>query len=112
MGDVEQAGGADRCGVGAVVDRELDRLGLALGAPLEVLLHPLLLALRGGDAHVVEAAPDLELVHPAGVGGGEVRPERSQRDLLADDDEVRLVAFHPRIVSCRFAWPERRVFAR
>ena len=35
------------------------------------------------------AAPDLELVHPAGIGGGEVLPQGSQRDLLADDDEVR-----------------------
>jgi hypothetical protein len=47
---------------------------------------------------VVETAPDLELVHPAGIGGGEVPPEGSQRDLLADDEEVRLVAVHPRIV--------------
>lgn len=29
IGDLEQAGGADRCGVGAVVDRELDGFGLA-----------------------------------------------------------------------------------
>jgi len=48
---------------------------------------------------VVEAAPDLELVHPLGVGGGEVPPEGSQRDPLADDDEIRLVAIHPGIVS-------------
>lgn len=41
---------------------------------------------------MVKAAPDLELVHPAGVGGGEIRPQRSECDLLADDDEVRLVA--------------------
>jgi hypothetical protein len=68
---------------------------------LDVLLHPLLLALRGGDAQLVEAAPDVELVHPAGIGGGEVSPEGSQRDLLADDDEVRLVAIHPRNVPAR-----------
>ena len=48
--DVEQPGGADRRGVGAVLDRELDRLRLALRAALEVVLHPLLLALRSGDA--------------------------------------------------------------
>ena len=51
----------------------------------------------------VEAAPDLELVHPAGVDGGEVPPQRPQRDLLADDDEVRLVAIHPCIPSLRCA---------
>src|SRR5450755_2057584 len=34
--------------------------------------HPLLLGLRGLDAHLVLAAPDLELVHPTGVGGGEI----------------------------------------
>jgi hypothetical protein len=70
----------------------LDGLGLAVRALRNVLLHPLLLSLRGGDAHVVKAAPDLELVHPSGVGGGRIRPERSKYDLLADDDEVWLVA--------------------
>lgn len=42
MDDLEQAGVADRCGVGAVVARELGRFGLALRALLDVLLHPLL----------------------------------------------------------------------
>ena len=52
---------------------------------------------------MVEAAPNLELVHPAGIVVGEVPPERSQRDLLPDDDEVRLVALHLDIVA-----PSRR----
>jgi hypothetical protein len=115
MGDLEQAGRTDRCGVAAVVDRELDGFGLALRAPLDVLLHPLLLALRGGDAHAVEAAPHLELVHPAGIGSGEVPPEGSQRNLLADDDEVRLVAVHAGIVSspraCAASHPDLRARA-
>jgi hypothetical protein len=41
--DLEQADRADRSGVSAVIDRELDRLGLAVPALLEVLLDPLLL---------------------------------------------------------------------
>jgi hypothetical protein len=97
--DPEQPRRPDRRGVLAVVDRELDHLGLALRTPLQVLLDPFLLALRRGDAHLVEAAPDLGLVHPARVIGGEVAPERSQGNLLADDDEIRLVAIHSGIVS-------------
>src|SRR4051794_34185315 len=94
MDDVEQAGGPDRGGVGAVVDRELDPFRLVLRAPFHVLVDPLLLALRGGDAEADETVPDLELVHPACVDGGEVAPQGSQRDLLADDDEVRLARVH------------------
>src|SRR5215213_9654047 len=81
-----------RRGVLAVVNRELDHLWLALRTPLEVLLDPFLLALRRGDAHLVEAAPDRRLIQPARVIGGEVAPERSQGDLVADDDEIRPVA--------------------
>ena len=100
VGDVEQPGGADRCGVGAVVDRELDDFGLASARPCSRFSSTHFSWLSGvATAHLVEAAPDLELVHPAGVVGGEVPPEGSQRDLLADDDEVRLVAVHPGIVS-------------
>src|SRR4051794_19547898 len=99
VGDLQQARGAHRRRVGAVIDGELDGLGLALRALLDALLDPLLLALGGRDAPLVMAAPDLELVHPAGIVGGQVRPERTQRDLLADDDEVRLMALHRGIVS-------------
>src|SRR5829696_8739487 len=97
--DLKQPGGADRGGVAAVVNRELDYLRLILSAALDVVLDPSLLALRGGDAAVVEPAPDLELVHPPRISGGEVVTERSERDLLADNDELRLVAAHPGIVA-------------
>jgi hypothetical protein len=38
-------------------------------------------------------------VHPARISDGAVAPERSPGDLVADDDEVRLVAIHSGIVS-------------
>src|SRR5207245_1897323 len=81
--DLKKAGGPHGCAIATVVDRKLDGSGLALRAPVNVLLHPLLLALGSGDAQVIEAAPDLELVHPARVGGSEVAPQGPQRDLLA-----------------------------
>src|SRR4051812_43787396 len=75
--DREQTSRTDGRRVAAVIDRELDRFGLALGASLKVVVHPLLLALRGGDALVVQAAPDLELVPPARIGRGQIAPQRS-----------------------------------
>ena len=68
MLELEQTGGAHRRGVGVVVHRELDDFGLALSALLDVLLHPLLLALRGRDAEVIQAAADLGYISQKSSG--------------------------------------------
>ena len=84
----------------AIVDRELDAFGFAPRAALNVVLQPLLLALRGGDTQVVQAPPDVSVADSSSA-------RRRRRDHAAevptrpscDDDEVRLAAIQPGILA-------------
>src|SRR5450755_547179 len=98
MGDVEEAGGADRSAVAAVIDGELDPFGLALGALLDVLLPP---TSPGSAGSRCPSGPGRAGPRAGSSNGRRWRRDRVQRaqcDDLADDDEVWLVAIHPGIV--------------
>src|SRR5579859_1147669 len=71
--DLKQPRGPDRRAISAIVDRELDALRFTLASPLNVVVNPFLLVLGGGDTAVVKDTPDLQLVRPARVSGGQDR---------------------------------------